>query len=129
MKKFNIKVDGVMHEVEVEELGGSMAASAPAAAPRTAAPAPAATPAPAPAASSGPKPAVGAGSVVAPLQGTVQTIKVKVGDSVNSGDVVAVIEAMKMENDIPANASGTVKAIHVSAGAKVAAGDVLLDIG
>ena len=118
MKKFNIKVDGVMHEVEVEELGGSMVSAAPAAAP-----------APAPAASSGPKPAAGAGSVVAPLQGTVQTIKVKVGDSVNSGDVVAVIEAMKMENDIPANASGTVKAVHVSAGAKVSAGDVLLDIG
>ena len=129
MKKFNIKVDGVMHEVEVEELGGSMVSAAPAAAPRAAAPSPAAAPAPAPAASSGPKPAAGAGSVVAPLQGTVQTIKVKVGDSVNSGDVVAVIEAMKMENDIPANASGTLKAIHVSAGAKVAAGDVLLDIG
>ena len=127
MKKFNIKVDGVMHEVEVEELGGSMAA-----APSYVAPAPAAAPAPsapAPAAPSGPKPAAGAGSVVAPLQGTVQTIKVKVGDSVNAGDVVAIIEAMKMENDIPANASGKVTAIHVSNGAKVAAGDVLLDIG
>ena len=125
MKKFNIKVDGVMHEVEVEEIGGSMA-------PSYVAPAPAVSPAPAPVAAapaaSAPK-AAGSGSVVAPLQGTVQTIKVKVGDSVNAGDVVAVIEAMKMENDIPANASGKVTAIHVSNGAKVSAGDVLLDIG
>ena len=124
MKKFNIKVDGVMHEVEVEELGGSMVSAAPVAQVTSAPKAPA----PAAPVSSGPKPQAGAGSVVAPLQGTVQTIKVKVGDSVNSGDVVAIIEAMKMENDIPATASGKVTAIHVSAGAKVAAGDVLLDI-
>ncbi len=124
MKKFNIKVDGVMHEVEVEEIGGSVSSvtQSVAPAPKMAASVEAKAP-------SAPKAAAGAGSVVAPLQGTVQTIKVKVGDTVNAGDIVAVIEAMKMENDIPAAASGKVTAIHVSNGSKVAAGDVLLDIG
>ena len=119
MKKFNIKVDGVMHEVEVEEVGGAVssfssgvASSQKAEVNTNAAPA-----------------KKGAGAILAPLQGTVQTIKVKVGDSVNAGDVVAIIEAMKMENDIPATTSGKVTNIYVNVGAKVSAGDVLIDIG
>ncbi len=122
MKKFNIKVDGVMHEVEVEEIGGAVNStfvSAPAPA------APVSTPSAAPATK---KAVAGSGTVTAPLQGTIQTVKVNVGDKVNAGDVVVVIEAMKMENDVPAVASGIVKAIHVSKGAKVSSGDALLDI-
>ena len=120
MKKFNIKVDGVMHEVEVEEVGGSVASasfvqtSAPVEAPVSQ--------------GSAPKVAKSAGSVTAPLQGTIQNMKVNVGDKVNAGDVVCVIEAMKMENDVPATTSGTVKTIYAKNGDKVSSGDVILDI-
>ena len=119
MRKFNIKVDGVVHEVEVEEINDSSVSSVSTAsvvsAPKQAVP-------------NQVKKSAGGNSVVAPLQGTVQKIKVKVGDIVNSGDVVAIIEAMKMENDIPANATGKVVAIHVSEGSKVSSGDAILDI-
>lgn len=119
MRKFNIKVDGVVHEVEVEEINDSSVSSVSAAS---------VVSAPKQAPSNQTKKSAGTNSVVAPLQGTVQKIKVKVGDTVNSGDVVAIIEAMKMENDIPANATGKVVAIHVSEGSKVSSGDAILDI-
>ncbi len=122
-RKFNIIVDGVAHEVEVEELGGSAApVSAPAAVQRPAA-APARKAAPKPAA---PKAAAAAGDVTAPLQGTVLSIEVKPGDSVKAGQTLLVIEAMKMENEIVAPADGVVKSVSVNKGDNVSAGDLLV---
>ena len=103
VKKFRIVIDGVAHDVEVEELGSAAGVSAPA--PVVAAPAPVAA-APKPAA---PKPVVtaGAGDVTAPLQGTVLDVNVKVGDTVTAGQTLVIIEAMKMENEVVAPTAGT----------------------
>lgn len=131
MKKFNITVNGKAYEVEVEEVSG--APSAPrAAAPRAAAPAPAApAPASAPAApKAAPAPVVEGGEqVVAPMPGTVLDIKVNVGDTVKQNDVVVVLEAMKMENEICAQSAGKVLSIVANKGASVNSGDVLVVIG
>jgi biotin carboxyl carrier protein len=63
------------------------------------------------------------------MPGTILDIKVAVGASVKKGDVLCVLEAMKMENDIPAPKDGTVTAIKVSKGASVQAGDALITLG
>ncbi|WP_432404904.1 biotin/lipoyl-containing protein [Wukongibacter sp. M2B1] len=132
MRKFNINVNGKSYEVEVEELGGAASApvSRPAAAPRAAAPAapkPAA-PAPKPAAPATPAPA-GGNTIAAPMPGTILDIKVNVGDTVSNGDVLLILEAMKMENEIMAPADGKVVSVNVSKGASVNAGDVLIVLG
>lgn len=129
MRKFIINVEGKSYEVEVEEVSSSGAPiTALAAKPVAAAPVEKA----APAAPAAPSPAVsapaGATSVNAPMPGTILDIKVSVGDSVKRGEVLCILEAMKMENEIVAPSDGKIAAISVSQGASVNAGDVLIAI-
>ncbi len=140
-RTFNIFVEGEYFEVGVDEVGGSpvityaapQAAPAAVPVPASAAPAPAApAPEPAkPAAKPAPEPkgepaTSGSGtSVTAPMPGMVIKYEKNVGDSINEGETIVVIEAMKMENALPAPASGVVKAINFSSGDSVAKGDVL----
>lgn len=133
-KQYRITVDGTTYQVEVEELGAGAAAT-PAPAPATApapAPAPAAAaPAPTPAPAAAPAPAAGgAGSpVTAPMPGKVLRVVVSVGAPVKNGDMVLVLEAMKMENEIFAPADGVVKEIRARDGDTVNTGDVMMIIG
>ena len=122
MKKYTITVNGTAYEVEVEDMGGA-AATAPKAAPApAAAPAPKAA-APAPAA----KPvAAGAATISAPMPGKVLEVKVKAGDAVKAGDVLMILEAMKMQNEIMAPADGTISDVRISAGQTVGTGDVMI---
>ena len=126
--KYKITLKGKTYEVEVER-GEAMVldeyeAKAPVP-PAAAAPVAAAAPAAAPAAPA----AVAAGtSVDAPLPGNIFAIKVKEGDAVKAGDVLIVIEAMKMENDVCAPSDGVVKQIAVAKGQMVATGDTLVVI-
>ena len=130
MKRFNVTVNGVAYDVTVEEIGGAVAA-APVAVP-VAAPAPAAAPAApvaAPAAApTAPAGAAGAVAVKAPLQGTVMKVLVKPGDKVTKGSPVCVIEALKMENDVPAPADGVVASVNVKSGDSVKTDEVLLTL-
>ena len=118
MKNYTITVNGVAYEVTVEE-GTTGAATAPEAAPKAAPKAaPAAPKAAAPAA------AAGAVKVNAPMPGKVLSVKANVGQAVKKGEVILILEAMKMENEIVAPQDGTV-ASTVAAGTSVEAGDVL----
>lgn len=141
MKKYSLKINGNAYEVEINSIsssaasvsvngkaydveidGGKVVAAAPVAAAPAAAPK--AQPAPRPAAPA----AAGGTQVKCPLPGTVTSINVKVGDSVAVGQTVAVLEAMKMQNNIDAEKAGTVKSVNVQAGATVMEGDVILVI-
>ena len=121
MRKFNVTVNGTAYEVEVEEVGAGAPASAPAAAP---------TAAPAAPKAAAPKVQGSAGStpVNSPMPGTILKMNVSVGQQVKSGDVICVLEAMKMENDIPAPCDGTIASVNVQKGASVNSGDVIVTL-
>ena len=127
MKKYNITVNGTTYEVVVEEAG--TVASAPAyTAPAASAPAAAPAPAPKAAPKAAAPAAAGAVTITAPMPGTILDIKVSVGQTIQKGDVVCVLEAMKMENDIPASQGGTVASINVQKGSNVNANDVIITL-
>ena len=123
MKNYRITVNGTAYDVAVEELGaGSVQTAAPAAAPVAA---PAAPAAPAPAAAPAASGSAGSITVASPMPGKILSVKSSVGAAVKKGDVILVLEAMKMENEVVAPEDGTVASINVSAGDSVEAGDTL----
>ena len=127
--KYIVTLNDKQYEVEVEK-GKAVAAyigEAPAPAPVAAAPALAAAPAPAPAAA--PAAPAGAGDpVTSPMPGTILDVRCQQGQTVKNGDILFILEAMKMENEIFANKDGTVTSVCVSKGASVDTGSVLCTI-
>lgn len=131
MAKYVVTLNGKNYEVEVEKntakITNTTAAAAPTAAPAPkAAPAPAPVAAPAPAAAPAPVAAAPAGgaNVTAPMPGTVLNVVAPVGTAVKAGDVILILEAMKMENDIVAPCDGTVASVAAK-GTSVNTDDVL----
>ena len=109
MKKYNVNVNGTNYEIEVELVSESEAKVSP-----SAAPAPAAN---------------GEGEKVeAPMPGNIIDVKVNVGDSVKKGQVLFILEAMKMENEMMASVDGTVTSVGTTKGSTVEAGTVLCTI-
>ena len=125
MKRFLIRINGKTYDAEVEVVGTSASAPAAApAAPRAAAPAPAAA-APAPAAPA----AGGPANVTSPLPGTVLRLCKNTGDTVTAGEVVMIVESMKMENEVVAPEGGRIASIAVAAGSAINTGDLLFTLG
>ena len=108
MKKYRVTVNGTVYEIELEELTGAAPVSAPAAAPAPAAAAPA-----------------GGEQVTSPMPGNILAVNVAAGDTVKRGQVLMILEAMKMENEIMCPCDGKVISVNTSKGATVESGTLL----
>jgi len=111
MKKYKVTVNGTVYEIELEELTGAAPAAA----------APAAAPAPAPAAAA----PAGGEQVTSPMPGNILAVNVAAGDTVKRGQVLMILEAMKMENEIMCPCDGKVVSVNTSKGATVESGTLL----
>ena len=127
LMKYKVKLNGKIYEVEVEKGNAELlseydAIYAPAAAPAASAAAPA------PAAAAAPVAAASGNATPSPLPGVVVAVKKNVGDKVKAGEVVMLIEAMKMENEITATKDGTLVAVLAPKGTQVQVGTALFEI-
>lgn len=113
MKRYTITVNSTQYDVTVEEADASQAPVAAAPAPKKAA---------------APAGAQGNAAINAPMNGTIVDVKAKVGDKVSNGTVIAVLEAMKMENDIVSDKDGVIASINVNKGDSVETGAVIATI-
>lgn len=113
MKKYRVNVNGTVYEVDVEDISGAAPVAAPAAAP-------VAAPVSAPA---------GGEQVTSPMPGNILAVNVAAGDTVRKGQVLMILEAMKMENEIMSPCDGTILSVNVTKGASVETGAVLCVIG
>ena len=111
MKKYKVNVNGTTYEIEIELMSETESAKAPVAAPAAAA-----------------APAGEGETVESPMPGTILDVKVNVGDTVKKGQLLMILEAMKMENEIMAGADGKITSVCVTKGASVQSGDVLCTI-
>ena len=111
MKKYRVTVNGTVYEIELEEMTGAAPAAA----------APAAAPAPAPAAAA----PAGGEQVTSPMPGTILSVNVAAGDTVKRGQVLMILEAMKMENEIMCPCDGKIVSVNTSKGAAVESGTLL----
>ena len=116
MKQYKVNVNGTLYEITLEVVEGAQIAAAPA-------PAPAAAPAPVTPV------AAGGETIVAPMPGNILSVNVKAGDTVKKGQILMILEAMKMENEIMAPADGTVVSVNTAAGSTVETGAVLCVLG